>query len=63
MSSGNQASAVATPSKPFIVSRSRHVLPKDRRIERLPSGYAVRESSDDSDGHYWFVITALEVAG
>jgi hypothetical protein len=48
-------------SKPFVVARSRHIEPKERRIERLPSGYAVRESRDDSEGRYWFVITALEV--
>jgi hypothetical protein len=62
MSSKDQAPAVATHSKPFIVARSRHVVPKDRRIERLPSGYTVLEPSDHSDGDYWFVVTALEVA-
>jgi hypothetical protein len=61
MSSGDQAPAQAPPSKPFIVARSRHIAPKDRRIERLASGYAVREFRQDSGGRYWFVVTALEV--
>ena len=60
MSSADQAAA-AGASKPFIVARSRHVVPKERRIERLPSGYAVRECSNSSEGDYWFVVTALEV--
>ena len=63
MSSREQAAALATDSKPFIIARSRHIVPKERRIERLPSGYAVRESSNDSEGDYWFVVTSLEVAG
>jgi len=48
-------------SKVFIVARNKHVLPKQRRIERLPSGYSVQESRDDSRGSYWYVVVALEV--
>lgn len=59
--SSDQAPAVAPPSKLFIVTRSEHTVSKERRIERLPSGYSVRESRDDSEGHYWFVVTSLEV--
>jgi len=61
MSSGDKASAMAASLKLFIVARSRYVVPKERRIERLPSGYSVREARDDSQGRYWFVVTALEV--
>jgi hypothetical protein len=61
MSSTDQATAVAAGSKPFIVARSRCIVPKQRRIERLPSGYAVQECSKSSEGDYWFVVTALEV--
>jgi hypothetical protein len=49
------------PSKPFVVSRNKHIAPKQRRVERLPSGYAVREFRDDPQGCYWYVIVALEV--
>jgi len=62
MCKSDQASAAVTQSKPFIVARSKHIVPKERRIERLESGYTVREFSDNSEGQYWFVITALEVA-
>ena len=48
-------------SKPFVVSRNKHIAPKERRIERLPSGYAVRELRDDSQGRYWYVVVALDV--
>jgi hypothetical protein len=61
MSSSDQAPNVAPPSRLFIVARSRHVVSKERRIERLPSGYSIRESCDDSEGRYWFVVTSLEV--
>jgi hypothetical protein len=49
------------PSKPFVVTRKKCIAPKPRRIERLPSGYAVQEFRDDSQGCYWYVVTALEV--
>ena len=61
MTGGDQARTAADP-KPFIVARSRHIVPKERRIERLASGYTVRESRDDPGGNYWFVVTALEVS-
>jgi formate-dependent nitrite reductase cytochrome c552 subunit len=47
--------------KPFVVARNKHVATKQRRIERLPSGYAVREFYNNPKGHYWYVITSLEV--
>jgi hypothetical protein len=52
---------MAAHYKVFIVARNERVVPKQRRIERLPSGYSVRESCDDSQGRYWYVITALDV--
>jgi hypothetical protein len=53
---------MAAPNpKPFIATRSRYIVPKERRIERLPSGYSVRESRDDSQGTYWYVVCALAV--
>ena len=62
MSKRDQAPPVAVHSKPFIVARNRDVVPKERHIERLASGYSVREARDDSQGCYWYVITALELA-
>jgi len=50
-----------THSKVFVVTHNRHIAPKERRIERLPSGYSIQECLNDSRGHYWFVITSLEV--
>jgi hypothetical protein len=41
--------------------RNKRVKPKERRIERLPSGYSIREFYNDSQGRYWYVVTALEV--
>jgi hypothetical protein len=52
---------MAAPSKPFVVARKKCIVPKQRRIERSPSGYAVREFRDDSRGCYWYVVTAFEV--
>ena len=49
------------PAKPFVVSRNKHIAPKERRVERLPSGYSVREFYNHPQGCYWYVITALEV--
>ncbi len=48
-------------SKPFVVTRNKCIAPKQRRIERLPSGYSVREFCNHPQGSYWYVITALEV--
>jgi len=53
--------AMDAPAKPFVVSRNKHIAPKERRIERLPSGYSVREFYNHPQGCYWYVITALEV--
>jgi hypothetical protein len=61
MSSGDQAPVAAPRSTPFIAARNRYILPKERRVERLPSGYSVKEFRDDSEGRYWFVVTSLEV--
>jgi|SRR5215468_3199482 len=64
----SMSSSVDAPSGPppdrhlFIVVRNNDVVPKERRVERLPSGYSVRELCDVSEGHYWVVVAALEVA-
>lgn len=55
------SSAMVAHSTVFVVARNKHVVPKQRRIERLAAGYAVREYRDDSQGCYWYVVTALEV--
>jgi hypothetical protein len=36
-------------------------VPKQRHVERVPPGYAVREFQNDPRGRYWYVVTALEV--
>jgi hypothetical protein len=56
-----QLLAMTEPSRPFVVARNKHIAPKERRIERVPSGYAVREFRDDSQGRYWYVVVALDV--
>jgi hypothetical protein len=53
--------AVTEPFRPFVAARNKCIAPKQRRIERLTAGYAVREFRDDSEGRYWYVVTALEV--
>ncbi len=58
---GHNLFAMTTGSKVFIVVRNKLVVPKQRRVERLGSGYSVRESRDDSQGNYWYVVTALDV--
>jgi hypothetical protein len=55
------SSAIVAHSEVFVVARNKHVVPKQRRIERLAAGYAVREFRDDSQGCYWYVVTALEI--
>jgi len=55
------ASAMVAHSKVFIVARNQHIVPKQRRVERLPSGYSIREFQNTSQGRYWYVVTALEV--
>jgi len=58
---GGMDTTPETRCKVFVVTHNRHIVPKDRRIERLPTGYSIQEWRNDSRGHYWFVITALEV--
>jgi hypothetical protein len=48
-------------SRPFVVARNKRIVPKQRRIERLPSGYSIREFYNRPQGRYWYVVTALEV--
>jgi hypothetical protein len=55
------SSAMVSHSKVFVVARNKHVVPKQRRIEHLTAGYSVQEFRDDSQGRYWYVVTALEV--
>jgi hypothetical protein len=55
------SSAIVAHSKVFIVARNKLVAPKQRRIERLAAGYAVREFRDDSEGCYWYVVASLEL--
>jgi hypothetical protein len=52
---------MAEPSKLFVVTRKKCIAPKPRRIERLEVGYVVQEFRDDTQGSYWYVVTALEV--
>ena len=55
------SSAIVAHSKVFIVARTKFVAPKQRCIERLAPGYAVREFRDDSQGRYWYVVASLEL--
>ena len=48
-------------SRLFVVARNERIVPKQRRIERLPLGYSIREFYNHPQGRYWYVITALEV--
>jgi hypothetical protein len=48
-------------SRVVIVVRNRHIVPKERRVERLASGYSISESRNDSQGCYWYVVAALEL--
>jgi hypothetical protein len=52
---------MTTYSKPFVMIRNKYIAPKQRRIERLPSGYTVREFYNNPKGCYWYVVTVLEV--
>ena len=54
-------SAMPANSRPFIVVRNKRIVPKQRRIERLPSAYSIREFYNHPQGRYWYVVTALEV--
>ncbi len=53
--------AMPADSRPFIVARNTCIVPKQRCIERLPSGYSIREFSNHLQGRYWYVVAALEV--
>ena len=53
--------AMPANSRPSVVVRNKHIVPKERRIERLPSGYSIREFYNQPHGRYWYVVTALEV--
>jgi hypothetical protein len=48
-------------SRPFVVARNTCIVPKQRCIERLPSGYSIREFHNHPQGRYWYVVTALGV--
>ena len=48
-------------SKPFVVARNKHIAPKQRCVERVPPGYAVREFQNNPNDRYCYVVTALEV--
>jgi len=50
-----------TQPKPVIVARNRWIVPKQRRIERLPCGYAIQELCDTSQGRYWYVVVAFRL--
>ena len=52
---------MATNSRPYVVARNKFIVPKQRRIERLTSGYSIQEFSGHLQGRYWYVVTALEV--
>jgi hypothetical protein len=54
-------SAMVAHSKVFIVARNQHIVPQQRRVERLPSGYSIREFYNHPQERYWYVVTALEV--
>ena len=53
--------AMPADSRPFVVARNKRIVPKQRCIERLPSGYSIREFYNHPQGRYWYVVTALEV--
>ena len=48
-------------AKPAIAARNLLVVPKQRRIEPLPSGYAVRELCTESEGYYCYVVIVFEI--
>lgn len=52
---------MADESNVVIVVRNRHIVPKERRVERLASSYSVSESRNDSQGCYWYVVASLEL--
>ncbi|PYX35148.1 MAG: hypothetical protein DMG75_15095 [Acidobacteria bacterium] len=59
-----QARAIGLATKESVTRPARH-SPRDlhRSVcygSPLPSGYAVRELCNDSEGHYWYVLIAFE---
>ena len=48
-------------SKLAIVARNPWIVPKQKRIEPLPSGYSIRELCNDSEGYYWYVVMAFDL--
>jgi len=48
-------------SRPFVVAHNKRIVPKQRCIERLPSGYSIRELCNHPQGCYWYVVTALDM--
>jgi hypothetical protein len=48
-------------AKPAIAARNPLVVPKQRRVEPLPSEYAVRELCNESEGYYWYVVIVFEI--
>ena len=52
---------MAAHPNPFVIARNKWVVPKQRRVERLASGYSIREFRNDSQGRYWYVVTTIEV--
>lgn len=59
--SAMRGDAMSSEPKPFVVARNKCIVPKERRIERIASGYSVREFHDDAQGRYWYVVATLEV--
>ncbi len=53
--------AMATESRLFVVARNKDIAPKQRRVERIPPGYSIREFYNNPRGRYWYVVTTLEV--
>jgi hypothetical protein len=53
--------AMPADSRPFVVARNKRIVPKERSIERLASGYSIREFYNHPQGRYWYVVTAHEV--
>jgi hypothetical protein len=48
-------------TKLAIVARSPSIVPKQKRIEPLPSGYAVRELCSVWEGYYWYIVIAFRL--
>jgi len=53
--------AMPANSRPFVVARNKRIVPKQRCIERLPSGHSIREFSNHPQSRDWYMVTGLEV--